>query len=102
MPNKIIWSPLANHDFEIILDHLSENWNNQIAIIFLENLDSFIETILENPQIFPFANKKLGVRKSVISKQNTLYYKENNGDIEILRIFDTRQNPEKIKYIITP
>ena len=42
---------------------------------------------------------KLKVRKCVITKQNSLYYRENSERIEILRIYDNRQNPRKLRLV---
>jgi plasmid stabilization system protein ParE len=100
MPNKIIWTPLASTDFENILEYLSNNWSILISINFLESFDHIIEIILENPSIFPFSNKKLGIRKCVLTKHNTLFYREVDNTIELLRVFDTRQNPQKIDNLL--
>ena len=36
--------------------------------------------------------------KGVLTKHNTLFHRENQTQIEILRIYDTRQNPQKLKF----
>jgi len=33
-----------------------------------------------------------------LTKQNTLFYRENKDSIDIIRLFDTRQDPKKLKY----
>jgi len=54
--------------------------------------------ILEDYKIFPVINEELQIRKSVISKQNTIYYRENAGKLEIVRLFDSRQDPNKLEF----
>ena len=81
-----------------ILDYLQLNWNNRIINRFINKVDDNINLILEDHKIFPIINEELQIRKSVISKQNTLYYRENAGRIEIVRLFDSRQNPNKLKF----
>lgn len=98
MVKNVIWSPLAEHDFSQILEYLDENWDSTIADNFIELTFSFIEQITVYPKLFPLILKSENIRRCVITKQNTLFYKEDELDIIILRIFDTRQNPNKLKF----
>jgi len=34
MYKKITWSPLSVNDFEIVLEYLHENWNEQVVYNF--------------------------------------------------------------------
>lgn len=55
------------------------------------------------PQIqihFYIIIKKLDVRKCVTTKHNTIYFREEPNIIVILRIYDTRQNPDKLSFKI--
>ncbi len=98
MSKNVIWSPLSETDLENIMDYLQKTWNGQVAIKFLDNIESLIDQISINPKQFPIINKKRKVRKCVISKQNTIFYREHKGFVELLRVFDTRQSPQKKKY----
>ena len=98
MLKEVIWSPSAEKDFESILDYLQLKWNDRIINKFINKVDDNISLILEDYKIFPIINEELKIRKSVISKQNTLYYRENAGKLEIVRLFDSRQNPNKLKF----
>ena len=40
------------------------------------------------------------LRKCILTKQNTIYYREHKHQIEILSIFDSRQNPDSLINII--
>lgn len=98
MPRQIIWSPNAENDFAEILNYLSIKWNNKIVNHFIDQLDSYLNVIDQNPKYFPLINKKLNIRKCVITKQNSLYYRASKDKIELIRLFDTRQNPDKLKF----
>jgi len=98
MPKEVIWSPLSETDLGNILDYLQKEWNNEVVIGFLDNIEILIDQIAVNPKQFPLINKARKVRKCVINKQNTLFYREHKGFVELLRIFDTRQNPRKRKF----
>ncbi|NOQ25673.1 MAG: type II toxin-antitoxin system RelE/ParE family toxin [Bacteroidales bacterium] len=76
MPRVIIWSPLAEKDLSNILEYLSKNWNQKVIIRFLNKVDLVIDQISKVPNQYPLINKKLQVRKCVVTKQNTLFYRE--------------------------
>jgi plasmid stabilization system protein ParE len=99
MRKEIIWSPLAEEDLENILEYLAENWNQKVIIRFLNKIDLVTNQIAKVPNQYPIINKKLQVRKCVVTKQNTLFYREIEKQIEILRLYDTRQDPKKLKFL---
>jgi len=75
MHRKLIWSPLAENDFTNILEYLQLNWENKVLENFIEITDRMIRQIVLNPKQFPIINKKYKVRKCVLTKHNTLFYK---------------------------
>ena len=99
MHREIIWSPLAEKDLGNILEYLSEKWNQKVIIRFLNKIDLATDQISKVPNQYPIINKKLQVRKCVVTKQNSLFYREIEKQIEILRLYDTRQDPKKLKFI---
>lgn len=98
MSRIIIWSPFAESDLDGILEYLTANWSNQVILDYLDLVDRLIAQIGNQPKMYPIINKKLKVRKCVLTKQNSLYYRENKERIEILRIYDNRPNPKKLKF----
>lgn len=96
---NVIWSPSARKDPENITDYLMHVWGIKVLEKFLRRLDKLIEHIVINPKQYPLINNKLKLRKCVITKQNTLYYRVINNHIQIIRIFDTRQDPHKLKIL---
>lgn len=96
---NIIWSPSAKEDLENITDFLLINWNLKIVQKFLTRLNRIINQVVINPNQFPLIHPGLEIRKCVVTKQNTLFYRMKNDKIEIVRIFDTRQDPQKLKII---
>jgi len=96
MPKQIIWSPLSENDFIHILDYLQDNWDNKVVEGFIELVSSSLSQISVNPKQYPVIYKSKKIRKCVLTKHNTLFYRHRNDCIEILRIFDTRQDPGKL------
>lgn len=97
MSKVVIWSPLAENDFDLILDYLQQEWNVDVSRKFIDKIEKILNFIIQNPSQYPFVNKKQKIHKCVLTKQNTLFYREHKQFIEVLRIFDTRQNPRKLK-----
>jgi len=98
MSKQIVWSPLSENDFPNILDYLNKNWGEKVAFQFIELTESFLTQISINPRQFPVIYKKKKVRKCVLTKHNTLYYRDSKTHIDILRIYDTRQDPDILTF----
>jgi plasmid stabilization system protein ParE len=96
MPKPIIWSPSSEDDFTNILEYLNENWDEKVIQGFIEITTSALSHISNNPKQFPLVNRVEKIRKCVLTKQNTLYYRERKDSIDILRIYDNRQDPNKL------
>lgn len=97
---NVIWSPSSKTDIVNISQYLMHEWGKNVLSRFLLKLNRLISQIVVNPKQYPLINRKLSVRKCVITKQNTLYYRIKNQNIEIVRIYDTRQDPVKLKILL--
>jgi plasmid stabilization system protein ParE len=69
---KIIWSDDAIKDYHQNIEYLLENWTQQVAIEFIENVDAIIELIKLQPELYPASGYK-DVRRAVIRKQISLF-----------------------------
>jgi plasmid stabilization system protein ParE len=98
MPKQILWSPSAENDFLHILEYLQNNWDEKVSQRLIEITDKLIKQISTNPRQFPVIQNDKKIRKCVMSKHNTLYYRERGIFIDILRIFDNRQDPHKLSF----
>ena len=94
---KIIISPEAKEDLKNILSFLTENWGDQVVQEFLQKLNTFYYIVSVNPRLFGYYNKSKNIRKYLISRQNIIYYRIRNKEVQIITVFDTRQNPSKLR-----
>jgi len=92
---KIFWTDHALSELEETIEYLENKWTERELKIFSAKLDHTIELISKSPEIFPTSNEKNGVRKAVVEKYNTLYYRINNKNVEIISLFSNRKNPNK-------
>jgi len=98
MSKHIIWSHFAENDFENILDYLDKNWERKVATNFIDLTENILNQISLNPKQFPICYKRKKVRKCVLTKHNTLFYRDTKLYIEILRIYDSRQDPHTLTF----
>lgn len=97
MALKVYWSPDANEQLNLLYDYLESNWSSEVVIEFSVTLEEFLAVISGNPKSFPFSSRRKTLRRCVITKHNSLFYREYLNSIEIVALFDTRQNPSKLK-----
>lgn len=89
----------AQKNTKILLEYLEAKWSERVRIKFAKKLYDSLKIIRDNPEIFPksVANKKY--HRCVVTKQTTLYYTFTSKRINVIALFDTRQNPSKINKI---
>jgi plasmid stabilization system protein ParE len=95
---KIFWSEAALSDLQNIIDYLSENWTLKEIQNFAKRLDKRVDLIALNPKLFAKTSKRKNVRRSVLTKHTVIYYESNEATVTILSLFDSRQNPKKLKF----
>lgn len=93
---KLIWSDEALNNLKGILDYLENRWTKREIKKFAQLLDKQLKLIEGNPYLFAESDKSKGFRKSVLSRQTTIYYRINKFEIRIITLFDNRQNPNKL------
>jgi plasmid stabilization system protein ParE len=98
MHRQIVWSPLAESDFAKILEYLNKKWDEKVTNHFIDLTEELIGQISNNPRQFPVIYKKEKIRKCVLTKHNTLFYRDSKSRVDILRIYDTRQDPETLTF----
>ena len=94
---RILWSDHALSELKDTVEYLENHWTEKELRNFAAILDHTIELISKTPEIFPSSFKRENIRKAVVEKHNTLYYRVNENTIEILSLFSTYQNPDNIK-----
>jgi len=91
---KLIWSDEALNNLKGIIDYLENRWTKREIKKFAQLLDKQLKLIEDNPFLFAESDKSNGLRKSVLSRQTTVYYLIIGYEIRIITLFDNRQNPK--------
>jgi plasmid stabilization system protein ParE len=93
---KLIWSDEALNNLKYIIDYLENRWTKREIKKFALLLDKQLKLIEDNPFLFAESDKSNGLRKSVLSKQTTIYYRIIGYEIRIITLFDNRQTPKTL------
>ena len=98
MAKRVIWSEDAFRDKEQIYSY----WNNRNkSNLYSRKLNRLfgdtIKSILQMPSIGK--NTNIENVKRIIARNFFLIYEESETTLTILRIWDSRQEPDKLKYI---
>ena len=94
---KIIISKTATKNALEIAEYIEAKFSRKFRNEFIEKVNKAFELIRSNPEIFPKSEINANRFRFVLTKQTTIYYRFNNSEIRIIALFDTRQNPNKIK-----
>ena len=95
MAYKIRWTAIALEDYERVINYLIKMWSVNVAIDFESIVNKKLANLSGQPFMGIASQKKPLVRSILLTKHNRLYYRITNDTIELLNIFDTRQNPKK-------
>lgn len=93
---KVIISPRARADYFNIISYLKEEWSIKEIKKFDQKFDKAVTQIASNPLSFEaFRNKD--IRRFVLDKHNTIFYKIKKDIVEIIAIWSNKRNPKKLK-----
>lgn len=93
---NILWTTNALEELEQTIEYLQLHFTDKEIKKLVQKIESLIEITSQNPFIFPISESKT-IHKLVILEFNTMYYRVNNGSVEILSFFSNRQSPQKRK-----
>ncbi len=95
---NVFLSELAESKLTQLLAYLLEEWNVKTRNKFIQKLTDKINQISSQPDSCTKSTEYEGLYKCVVTKQTTFCYQVlvESNEIEIITLFDTRQNPDKL------
>lgn len=97
MSRKIVLSKRESTNLDKLLDYLESRWSVKVKDNFIKKMDRAFDILKDKPESSQKSDTIMGLNRCVITKQTTAFYKFDNRRIYITTIFDTRQDPKKIK-----
>ncbi len=96
---EVVWSKLALITYMEIFENLQFQWSVKEMGNFRDLTQNLLDKIKNKQITCPYINENLGIRKAVIHKNVSLYYKVDDTAqrIYIITLFNNRMNPETLK-----
>ena len=93
---KIIWSADAVSDYDQNIEYLLDEWGIKETQQFIDEIAEMLNTISKMPELFPLSDYR-DIRKCVVRKQISILYRVKDDKIELVRIWNNKKNPKKLK-----
>ncbi len=90
-------SKRASVKLDLLLEYLESEWSVKVKHNFIKKLDKALKQIQKYPESGKKTHAIKGLRKLVLTKQTSLYYRFNSKEISIITLFDNRMEPGKLK-----
>lgn len=94
---EVVWSNQANAEYWGNIDYVLEKWTPKEAMVFTDKVDQIIEQLKSKKVTFKPTNRK-NIYQITVVKQITLFYEVQQNKITLLRFWNNRKNPEKLKF----
>ena len=96
MGYKIRWADEAIRNLDDTLQYLESEFTQKEVDSFKAKLKSLINLISQTPALFPVSIHNSRFRKSVLSKQTTVYYEVKDDQVILALIFNSKRDPKNI------
>jgi len=97
---EILWSQEARNDFEKNIDYLLQKWTENEAQKFIDDVYDVLYFLQKSNVEFKMIGYS-NIRVAKVCAQVDLLYRVNkNQVVELVRFWDVRQNPDKLKVIL--
>lgn len=88
----VVWSPLAIRQYLSIKEYLLLKFTSKELIQFNLILRQFEMVVQKYPDAYPKTNFKRNLRRAVLNKVVSVFYREIHDEIQIVAIYDNRQD----------
>src|SRR5471030_1477830 len=98
MSFQIKFTTEAEETYDSVIEQLRQRWGESFSIKFQNKVSKFLDTIIITPHLYPIAYENAAVRKCVLHKNCSVFYKVYDDTIDILWFWDNRQDPLIVDY----
>lgn len=89
---NVKWSQTAQINYRQNLHYLLEEYGYKVMKEFIEIMIKTVEKIIEFPELGAY-DKDIGCRKILVVKQIYLFYEINNGELNLLDVWNNYKKP---------
>jgi len=93
MSLPIFYTPRSKQTLELVYHFINNKFGQKSADAFLLKAEKTIRLIALQPLIFKASQIDENVRKGLITKQTSIFYRVTDNSIHLLFFWDNRQEP---------
>ncbi len=97
MGYKIVWTKEAEEDFKHVVEYITENWSEQSAERFRNNVFKKLDYLILMPSSIRTTEKNT-IRMYNLDKQNVLFFAIKDDLIVLLSIYPYKRDTTRSKY----
>ena len=90
MEYQIIWSNIAEAEFDAIIEIISTNQSPEKGITFIQLVYKKLDLLAQMPLIGVQSQRLPSIRRIIINKNYSLLYQVEKDDIHLIRFLDNR------------
>ncbi|PKP07838.1 MAG: hypothetical protein CVU03_14015 [Bacteroidetes bacterium HGW-Bacteroidetes-2] len=94
---KLVWSDEALKGLNEIIEYLERKFSEKDIRKFAKKFDRQIEIIKKNPETYSFTPKSKTIRRTIVAKLTSIYYRIDGDIITLVTVYDNRKNPDNLK-----
>lgn len=91
---QVRYSLKAKQEYSAIISYIIQNFGLEKAILVDGYFEKVIRQISINGEMYPLFDKRRKIRRCVISKQTTLFYRVERKNLELVSFRGNLMNPE--------
>ena len=97
---NVSWTPRARRTYFEVIELLEKAWTERETQNFIYEVDHLLQQIKQYPEMFEESRKKKNIRKGLVTKQISLYYRvrPRKRELQLIVFWDNRQDPGKLPY----
>jgi plasmid stabilization system protein ParE len=92
---NVVFSSRAERDFEDIITYIKGEFGSKASLDFKSLVFHFTDLVKAFPEIGSLELPEKNIRGFVVHKRLKIFYQVSDDNLIILRLFDTRQHPDK-------
>jgi plasmid stabilization system protein ParE len=99
---EVVWSTLSLESFDNVVAYIENLFSAKVAEKASAQIASFVLSLSHSPRIgrLIHSSEEYGELRCAYYKQNHIYYRIINEQIEIILIWDGRQDPLRVQALL--
>lgn len=95
---RLLWSDNALKELSGIFAYLEANFTDREIRRLAAKVEFTLKLIVQNPFTFPTSQRSEEVRRAIVTRHNTIFYRVSKNQVELLSFRSNRQDPDHLNF----